>query len=233
MNVLERDFADSEMLAQALAQAVATDLRAGIDLRGAALLALSGGSTPRRFLQVLAMQALDWSRVTVTLADDRWVAAGDARSNERLLRETLLLGTAAQARFVPLHVAAADPETALATIAANIARLDLPFDAVVLGMGLDGHCASLFPGGDRLLEALRPDGAARVLPMRAPEAAEPRMTLTLSALVSTRALYLHIEGTAKKAVLDHSLDGDPQFAEAPIRAVLHHSPVKAEVFWCP
>ena len=233
MNAIEHDFVDPEALAQALAQAIANDLRAGVEARGAALLALSGGNTPRRFLEILAQQSLDWSRVTVTLADERWVPPSDARSNERLLRETLLRGSASMAKFVPLYVAAVDPEAAQATIAANIAKLSLPFDAVVLGMGLDGHCASLFPGGDHLAEALRADSDTRVLPMRAPEATEARVTLTLSALVSTRAMYLNIEGVAKKAVLDHSLDGDPQFAETPIRAVLHHSPVTPEIFWCP
>jgi 6-phosphogluconolactonase len=232
MNATERDFTDSKTLAETLAQTVAKDLRAGIASRGEALIALSGGATPRRFLEILSRETLDWSHVIVTLADERWVPASDARSNERLLRETLLRGAAASARFVPLYAASRDPETGLGLIAADIDKLSLPFDVVVLGMGLDGHCASLFPDGDNLTEALRPESNIRVLPMHAPDAGEPRITLTLSALVSTRAMYLHIEGAAKRNVLDRVIDCDPEFSQVPIRAVLHHASVTPEIFWC-
>jgi 6-phosphogluconolactonase len=227
------EFADPAALAEALAAAVANDLRSGVRERGWATLVVSGGSTPRRFLQTLALQPLAWGNITVTLADERWVAPSDERSNERLVRETLLRGAAAAATFVPLYRAAATAESALVDIAANVATLSLPFDAVVLGMGLDGHCASLFPGGDRLDEALRPNGAARVLPMRAPAAEEPRITLTLAALTQARALYLHIEGERKKAVLGKALAGEAPFEQAPIARVLDNAATTPEVFYCP
>jgi 6-phosphogluconolactonase len=231
--IAERRFADDETLAQALALEVARDLRAGIQARGQALVALSGGTTPRRFLELLGTQALDWKRATVTLADERWVPPTDPRSNERLLRETLLRGDAAAARFVPLYTAAPAPEDGYATIAANVAKLHFPFDAVVLGMGSDGHCASLFPDGDRLDEALQPNTPARVLPMHAPSAGEPRMTLTLTAMVNTRAMYLHFEGADKAHVFAQIQAQDPALANAPVRRVLQHSPVLSKLFWCP
>jgi 6-phosphogluconolactonase len=231
--IAEHRFADGETLAQALARDVANDLRAGIKARGHALIALSGGTTPRRFLELLGQQTLDWGRVTITLADERWVPPTDARSNERLLRETVLRGAAAAARFVPLYTTAPTPQDGYATIAANVAKLHFPFDAVVLGMGNDGHCASLFPDGDRIAQALQADAPARVLPMHAPSAGEPRITLTLAALVDTRALYLHFEGAAKIHVFQSIQQPDSTLANAPILCVLQHSPVLPKLFRCP
>src|SRR5690606_17518849 len=135
-----------------------------------ASLALSGGNTPKRFLQALSLQSLDWRDVIVTLVDERWVPESNERSNARLLRASLLQGLAAEARFLPLYRDTPEPEQALPEIERDLAALPSPFDAVVLGMGNDGHTASFFPGGDRLAEALDPTATASVLPMRAPGA---------------------------------------------------------------
>jgi 6-phosphogluconolactonase len=132
-----------------------------------------------------------------------------------------------------LYTAAPTPQDGYATIAANVAKLHFPFDAVVLGMGTDGHCASLFPDGDRIDEALQPEQPARVLPMRAPGAGEPRMTLTLAALVNSRAMYLHIEGAEKERIFEQIQAQAPAFANAPVRRVLQHSPVLPKLFRCP
>jgi len=231
--IVERVFADAETLAQTLALNVANELRTGIAARGEALVALSGGTTPRRFLELLAQQSLDWTRTTVTLADERWVPPQNPRSNERLLRETLLRGAAAAAHFVPLYTAAAGPEQGCASIAANVAKLHFPFDAVVLGMGNDGHCASLFADGDRIDDALRADAEARVMPMHAPSAGEPRMTLTLAALVNTRSMFVHIQGAEKDDVFARIQRDAPGLAQAPIGKVLQHSPVMPILFRCP
>ncbi len=227
----EHDFTDAEVLAQALALDVANVLRTAIETRGEALIALSGGNTPRRFLQLLGQQPLDWTRTTLTLADERWVPPQNPRSNEHLLRETLLTGAAAAAHFVPLYKPVATPEDGYATIAANVAKLHFPFDVVLLGMGADGHCASLFPDGDRLEDALQPGSDVRVMPMRAPSAGEPRMTLTLAALVNTRSLYLHIEGADKDAAFARAMSTDDT-SQAPIRTVLQHAPVLPKLFRC-
>lgn len=227
-----RDFADAESLASALADAVVERLRRGIAERQAAALAVSGGRTPARFFAALAACDLDWQKVTVTLVDERWVSAGDERSNEGFVKHGLLQGPAAAATFVGLVNEAASPEEGLDAIAASIEAIPRPFDAVVLGMGGDGHTASFFPGGDHLRDALDPQGQALVLPMRAAGAGEPRITLTLPVVAEARAAYLHIEGEEKAAVLAEALRPG-EAADLPIRAVLCHPDVDLQVFWCP
>jgi len=226
-------FADSETLAGALAAAVAADLRAGIDARGGALVALSGGTTPRRFLQRLSEQPLDWDKVTVTLVDERWVAPDNDRSNARLLAEHLLRGAAAAAHFLPLFRDTPEPEDALPELERRFAGLPAAFDAIVLGMGADGHTASFFPGGDHLQAALDPATSARLLPMRAPGAGEARITLTLPVLLAARHLYLHIEGAEKRAVLDRALAGVGADAGLPIRTVLAHAGTPVKTYLTP
>ncbi len=232
-DVTTHSFTHAAAQAEALAERVAARLREGLAARGAALLAVSGGSTPKLFFARLAREALDWSRVVVTLVDERWVPATDPRSNAKLVQETLLQDAAAAARFVPLYTGAATPEAGLAEAQARIAALPAPFDAVVLGMGEDGHTASFFPGGDHLAAALDPHGTAKVLPMHAPGAGEPRITLTLPALLDTRALYLLVQGAKKRDLLADvrlGLDGAKDY---PVRAVVLQGKVPLAVYWCP
>lgn len=226
-------FADSHALATALAERIAERLRAGLLERDFALLAVSGGRTPLHFFELLSQATLDWSRVQVTLVDERWVGEQDPRSNARLVREHLLRDGAAAATFVPLYTGAATPEEGLAEAERRVHALPLPFDAVVLGMGLDGHTASFFPGGDQLAAALDPNLPAGVLPMRAPDAGEPRITLTLPTLLQARHLFLHIEGEDKREVLAAARLGLGDAAHYPVRAVLARSPVPVDVYWCP
>jgi len=221
-------FADPTALADALALSVANDLRAALAERDTASLALSGGNTPKAFMQALAVQALDWPCVMVTLVDERWVPESNERSNAALVRNNLLHGAAAQAHFVPLYRDAPEPEDAIGEIEDGLAMLPSPFDALVLGMGNDGHTASFFPGGDHLADALDPATTAVVLPMRAPDAGEPRITLTLPPILAARRLYLHIEGAGKLQVLGQAISGEGPGATYPIRNVLAHarSPVR-------
>ena len=229
--VAMQEFATSEMLAANLAQTVADFLRAAIAERGSATLVVSGGTTPKRFFAALSMQKLDWSRVSVTLADERWVDDASPRSNAKLVAETLLQNEAAAARFVPLFDAAfSEPDAAIPVLTQRLSAIGQPFDVVLLGMGEDGHFASLFPGGDHLEQGLDPHATSMLVSMRAANAGEPRISLTLPPLLAARHLILHIEGAKKRATLDRSMsDGG---AELPIRPLLQQRRPPLPCFWC-
>ncbi|PXA97434.1 6-phosphogluconolactonase [Nostoc sp. 3335mG] len=231
MSIDRRTFADKLTLARELAEAVADRIRHAIAERGEAAIAVSGGSTPGRFFAALGKtKDIDWTRVIVTLVDERWVDETSDRSNALLVNEKMLQGPAAVARFFPLYSGGNEPTVdAVAKTNALVGTLPKPFAAVVLGMGNDGHTASFFPGGDTLEEALHSPGPT--LAIRAPGAGEPRITFTLPRLLETDGLYLHIEGEEKAAVLDKAL-GDGPIAEMPIRAVLR-SEAPLAVYWCP
>lgn len=224
-------FPDPATLAASLAQTIANNLRDALAARDIASLALSGGNTPKRFLQALSLQSLPWKDLVVTLVDERWVPESHERSNGRLLRENLLRGAAAEARFLPLYRDTPEPEPALGGIERDLASLPSPFDVVVLGMGEDGHTASFFPGGDRLADALDPATTTKALPIRAPGAGEPRITLTLPPILAARHLYLHMEGAAKLRVLADAMAGTGPGAGYPMRSVLQHARSPVQVFY--
>lgn len=232
MSIERNVFPTKDKLAEALAQAVAENLNHGVDAHGAASLAVSGGSTPKRFFEVLGARAdIDWDNVTVTLVDERWVDETSDRSNARLVKETLLKGPAGAATFVPLFSGGDAPDAAgIEKTNQALAAVSAPFDAVILGMGTDGHTASFFPGGDTLSEALT--GQGPVVAISAPGAGEARVTFTLPRLLATRALYLHIEGDEKAKVFDKALETGP-VEDMPVRAVLSQSAVNVALFWCP
>lgn len=227
MTITWHAFTSGDDLARGLAARVAAAAAARLATDGAAAIALSGGRTPARFVAALAATALDWARVTVTLVDERWVDETSERSNARLVRGALAAGPAAAARFLPLYDGGSAPEAGLAPD--WLASLPLPFAAVVLGMGDDGHTASFFPHAEGLTEALAPKDGALLAAVRAEAAVEPRITLTLPPILAADFRALHIEGAGKRAVYEAALAGD-DVLEMPVRAVLGSSrPV--EVFW--
>ena len=219
--------AGAEQLAQALAVRVADALRQAIASRGQATLVVSGGRSPVPFFEALAQQPLAWAQVLVSLADERWVPVNHAGSNEALVRRHLLRGPAAEARFLSLYQVAGNLEQAAELADEAVAEL-APIDVLVLGMGDDGHTASLFPHSPNLHQALQPDCARRVLPMLAPSEPAQRLTLTLPVLASARLPLLAIQGQAKLNTLSAALlPGET--AQLPIRAFLN-SPL--EIHWC-
>ncbi|MEO1081646.1 MAG: 6-phosphogluconolactonase [Pseudomonadota bacterium] len=225
------EFPDREALDVRLASAVADQLAAGIEARGSASLAVSGGSTPRGVFAQLARTSISWDAVSVTLVDERWVNPSHADSNERLTRENLLTDSAAAARFVPLYAEAPRPEDALGEIAASLAVFDT-FDSVMLGMGADGHFASLFPGSASLNAGLDLGGSEDCIAVDPPAAPHARMSLTLPRIINTRQLVLHITGDEKRAVLELARRHmDPQ--RLPVAAVLALSAPPLDIYWSP
>jgi 6-phosphogluconolactonase len=229
ITLVRRDFLTGAELAPAFAEWTAARLREAIEARGAALLVVSGGVTPTRYFHALSSQPIDWSRVAITLADERRVADDDPRSNAKFVRETLLCGPAAAARFSPLADSRLDEDLELAAANARIAALPLPADLVALGMGEDGHTASWFPGAAGLAEAIDPGARAFVAPIRAPSAPEARLTLTGRVILRARAIALHIEGAAKQRALARAL-ADGAVEAAPIRAVLRLAGERLTIF---
>jgi 6-phosphogluconolactonase len=228
-DIHRREFADGEELARGLAEWAAERLRAAIEARGAALLIVSGGKSPARFFELLSNVELDWARVAVTLADERRVADDSPRSNARLVREKLLRNSAEAATFTPLADVRLPADRELAAASARVANLPLPADVVVLGMGDDGHTASWFPGAEGLAEAMDPGARQLVAPIQAPNAGEPRLTLTGRIILRARAIALEIEGEAKLATFAAALE--PGLEEAmPIRAVLRRATDRLTVF---
>lgn len=225
-------FENGTALAERLADAVSAKLAAAIEVRGAASIAVSGGTTPKAFFRALSRRELDWTKVTVTLVDERFVPPENERSNHGLVAANLLQNKAKAAKFLPLYHAAATAEDAAATANRSVAAVGAPFDVVVLGMGTDGHTASFFPGGTRLQEAIDPATPRGVITMDADGAGETRLTFTFSSLEDAGLLVLHIEGDGKKEVLARAeAPGDE--AEMPIRAMLRRATSPLQIYWAP
>ena len=210
-------YPDREMLFLQLANVLAADLAEFLRRDQTATFSVPGGTTPGPVFDTLSGVDLDWANVKIVLNDERWVPESSPRSNTRLLRERLLTGQAAKAQLLPLYTPNADiPEEAIPALEDTL-RPHLPISVLLLGMGADMHTASLFPGADRLEEALS-DTDRLILPMRAEAAGEPRVTLTAPVLSAAIKIHVLILGDEKRAALERAMTLPPE--QAPIRAVL-------------
>jgi len=225
-------YPDAAALANGLAGDIAASLSQAIAQRGLASLVVSGGSSPKQLFKALRTRPLDWSRVCVALADERWVEPTDAGSNEKLVRDNLLRGAAAAARFRGLKNAAPSPDSGATAAWETFAGVPRPFDITVLGMGDDGHTASLFPHSPNLPNALDPSAAAACVAMRAPTEPHARLSLNLSALLGSRRMYILILGDAKLRTFTAANGGGP-VEDMPVRAVLRQDHTPVEVVWAP
>jgi 6-phosphogluconolactonase len=227
-----KNFPDAETVSRELATQIAATLAAAIGARGIASLVVSGGHSPTRMFEILRAQSLDWSRVCIALADERWVSPEDAESNERLVRNVLLKEQAASARFLGLKNGAPTPALGAVSAWGTFARVPRPFDTVILGMGDDGHTASLFPRSPNLPNALNPAAAAGCIGMWAPTAPQPRLSLNLTALLDSRRIVLFIIGEAKRRTYAAACAPGP-VEDMPVRAVLRQSRTPVDVMWSP
>jgi 6-phosphogluconolactonase len=215
--------------ARAVADRLTTAMQDGLQHRQSASFVVPGGTTPGPAFDDLAMRNLDWSRVSVTLTDERWVPTSDPASNEALLRQRLLVGKARSAGVISLHTTADRPSDGIAEVSKRLNALPLPFDAVLLGMGGDGHFASLFPNMPDLAEGLALENTAFCLASDQPINGQPRLSLTLQLLLRSRVLLLAIKGADKLQVIERAKTAEP--LKLPVAAILQQNRVPVEIHY--
>jgi 6-phosphogluconolactonase len=217
-----------------LARYIADVAQRAINERGTALVALSGGRTPRATYTELAKLPLAWEQLTFVPTDERFVAPTHEFSNEGMLRAALLQGPAASAYFISLWSSAATAAAAATTANQRLSGFAQPFDFVLLGMGMDGHVASLFPGAEQLAAALGPQHGESVAPLMpgpgAPPPAVERLTLTLPRLLNARRICLLVSGQAKRELLLRAVQ-ESAASRWPVSALFSASAPPVDVIW--
>ncbi len=215
-------FASRASLTFELSAAVSTLLQKAIEADGRASLAVSGGSTPVQLFDHLSESAIPWEKVDICLVDERWVRPEDEDSNEHLVKTHLLQNKAAAARFIGMKNDAETAGTGETQCEEQLRTIKHPMDVLILGMGGDGHTASLFPGAEKLPLAVDMDSGKICMAIAPPAAPHERMTLTLPAIINSGQIFLHITGQEKMRVLDQAFTEGPA-EEMPIRYILQQT----------
>jgi 6-phosphogluconolactonase len=220
-------FSDKNELDTALAKSIVQDLSKAIATKGSAYLLLSGGSTPKGLFQILAHEALDWQFVTVGLVDDRMVSEDSEFSNAAMLKNLLInqISGDKKPHFQPLVYQTDNDELNLNIATEQLNMIGLP-DVVVLGMGNDGHFASLFPGDPASEQSLRQINSDALLYTKAPQFPHSRISHSWAYLRQAGKLYLHITGNEKKDLIRNQHKG-----KLPIDTVLNDKETSVEIFW--
>lgn len=227
-------FDDRQSLFAALAIEITLRLNEAVTERGRASLVATGGTTPGPLYDALSAEPAPWDRVEITLTDERWVSPDSDDSNEALVRRRLLCDRAAAAELIGLKSPDATPAEAEAKVNHALGTMIRPFDVTILGMGDDGHIASLFPHAPELIRAMRAGPDSLVCAVDRPEAAgaAARLSMTMPAILGSRWIVLLIEGQAKLDVVRRARElNDPE--ELPVCAVLNQASVPVEVWWAP
>ena len=236
MNVQEDiySFPTREKLTTELTVVIADLLREGIAQNDRASLAVSGGSTPIQLFKSLSTIDLPWEKVTITLVDERWVNPTDPDSNENLVRTHLLQNKAAVALFIGMKNSARTASEGETESSKRVQKIYLPFDVLLLGMGNDGHTASLFPGAAKLPLATDMNSGKTCMGIAPVTAPHERMTLTLPVILESKQIILHITGQNKKDVLEQAF-GEGLMEEMPIRFILRNQTQKQKnnfkIYW--
>jgi len=230
MNLLT--FPDRKNLVIDLAERIGEQLTAGIVDNGRASLAVSGGSTPVELFEALSDLDIPWQQVVITLVDERWVEPTEDDSNEHLVRNHLLKDKALAATFICMKNSAATASAGEKECERKLDEVPCPFDVLILGMGNDGHTASLFPGAEKLAAATDIESGRTCMGIAPLTAPHERMTLTLPAILDSRQIFLHITGQEKNDVLQKALAEGP-VEEMPIRYILRQQTTPVAVYWAP
>lgn len=223
-------YPNSQLLIEDLTDHIVKELQQAINNKGHASIAVSGGKTPIPLFKLLSQQDLEWHNVFITLVDDRWVDDTDDASNEKLVLTYLLQNKAKLANFVGLKNSCDNPFDGAEITDKILNKIPMPFDVLILGMGEDGHTASLFPGAANLMAGLDMKSGRKVVGMTPLTAPLDRMTLTLPTILDSQNIYLHLVGESKMQVLEQAEKGD-DINQMPIRAILQQNKVNVIGFW--
>ncbi|WP_105190376.1 6-phosphogluconolactonase [Pseudoalteromonas sp. T1lg48] len=236
MATIKEHFFDSkEQMTQALAASLAERITSALNERQRASLLVSGGSSPAPAYKYLSGLDIAWDKVDVAMVDERWVDADHDKSNESFINSTLLQDKAASANFITMKNDAATAQAGVELCEQMYAQIQRPFDVTILGMGPDGHTASLFPFAEGLETGLSSQQlvcAINAIESEVTGAITERMTLTLNAIAQSRVVKLLISGEEKLAVYKEAKAGGDVQA-MPLRAVLQHPDIELEVYWAP
>ncbi|MBL4602971.1 MAG: 6-phosphogluconolactonase [Emcibacteraceae bacterium] len=229
MNITENKFDDRDLLIDQLLQDVVVGIKDGISDRDAASVLLSGGTTPGPLYEKLSEVELDWEKVIFAPTDERWVEPDHPDSNEKLIRETLLQNKAASAKYIGLKSNGDDPILGQNETEEKLKLLPMPLDIVLLGMGEDGHVASLFPGLEDTKIAMDLNNKNLCHAVRRGGGDIARMSLTLSCLLSGRKIFLLFYGRKKLEIFTKAKR--QQTAELPVSLLLHQDKVPVSLYW--
>ena len=225
----EHFFLEQKELIDTLSSKIIDNLQEAIQNKGSASLLVSGGSTPKPLFEKLSSFDIPWDKVKIALCDERWIDKNHKDSNEKLVRDSLLVNFAAKAQFISMYQEYLDIEDAQ-DVCSDIYEKELfPFDVLILGMGNDGHTASLFPNNIKLKEALETTKGFCIC-MKPDTAPYERMSLTKTAILSATNIYLHFEGVEKQNVYKKVLEGASS-NDMPVAAILNQDKKKIEVYY--
>lgn len=227
---MEHFFDTREEASIAAANYISKAVARRLDLQPEASLVVSGGTSPVRCLQELSATDINWQNVHVLLSDERWVASDSEDSNEKLIRDNLLQGKAAEARLHPMHSDSFSLEERCELFEETIRTLPFPFACSLIGMGEDGHFASLFPDAENLDEGLNVDSLHFCLPTRTAASPHARLTLTLAALSRSDRVVLLIFGDTKREIYEKAKEKSNGF---PVSKLLLQKRAPVRVFWAP
>jgi len=225
-------FNNTAALVKKLAARIRDVLSESLRRQDRASLAVSGGTTPVPLFEALSHIDLEWSRVVVTLVDERWVETTASESNEHLVRTYLLKDKAAKAGFIGLKTAAATAGAGEKACSQRLREVPLPFDVLILGMGSDGHTASLFSGARQFPAAVDANSDRICMGIKSLSTPHERMTLTLPAILSSSRIFIHIRGEEKRSAYEKAVSNGPP-DEMPIRFILGQVGVPVSVYWAP
>jgi 6-phosphogluconolactonase len=225
-----REYGTRDEASQAVAGRILDTVQRRLDVQKLATLVVSGGTTPVTAFETLSVSKFDWPRVNIVLSDERWVPVDDADSNERLVRDTLLREQAARARFLPVYDRDSSIEDRCRKLSELIHRHYLPFACALLGMGSDGHFASLFADAENVDDGLELDSTTMCVPVTTAASPHPRVSLTLSALSRSDEILLLFFGDEKRSVYDKALQSKDGL---PLSHLLLQKRAPVTAYWAP